>query len=53
MATEKICPICEAEFVFAGDEKLGDEIYCSYCGAPFLLGGGKDPDDWVIEEEDG
>jgi uncharacterized Zn-finger protein len=28
---ETICPYCEAEIPLEGDEKEGDEIYCSYC----------------------
>jgi uncharacterized Zn-finger protein len=28
---ETSCPYCEAEIPLEGDEKKGDEIYCSYC----------------------
>lgn len=28
---ETICPYCEAEIPLDGDEKRGDEIFCSYC----------------------
>jgi hypothetical protein len=31
------CPLCDADLVFAGDEKAGDSILCSFCGAPFIL----------------
>ena len=28
---ETSCPYCEADIPLDGDEKSGDEIYCSYC----------------------
>ncbi len=31
------CPICNADFPLGGDEKTGDEIFCTYCGAPCRL----------------
>ena len=34
---ELTCPICSADFPLAGDERKGDEVYCTYCGAPFRL----------------
>jgi len=34
---EKSCPICNADFPLRGDEKKGEEVYCSYCGAPCRL----------------
>ena len=47
------CPICQADLLLEGDEKPGDEVICSYCGAPSLIAG--DPDDpreWEAEEEE-
>jgi hypothetical protein len=31
------CPICSADIPLSGDEREGDEIYCTYCGAPCRL----------------
>ena len=28
------CPVCSADLLFAGDERPGDEVFCSYCAAP-------------------
>jgi uncharacterized Zn-finger protein len=28
---ETTCPYCESEIPLEGNEKEGDEIYCSYC----------------------
>ena len=39
---EVTCPVCNADIPLGGDEKGGDEIYCTYCGAPCKL---KAPDD--------
>ena len=35
--TELSCPICNADVPLSGDERAGDEIFCSYCGAPCRL----------------
>jgi hypothetical protein len=31
------CPVCNADLPLTGDEKVGDEIFCTYCGAPCRL----------------
>jgi DNA-directed RNA polymerase subunit RPC12/RpoP len=31
------CPICNADLPLNGDERQGDEIFCTYCGAPCRL----------------
>lgn len=31
------CPVCDADLVFSGDERPGDLIHCTFCGAPFVL----------------
>ncbi len=31
------CPVCSADIPLAGDERVGDEIFCTYCGAPCRL----------------
>ena len=28
---ETHCPYCEADIPLDGDEKKGEEVYCSYC----------------------
>jgi len=45
------CPICSADFALGGDEKPGDEVYCSYCGAPCRLLGDPYDDECDLEEE--
>lgn len=50
---ELSCPICNADPPLAGDEKLGESVYCSYCGGPGVLVG-RDKDDmdtWDVEED--
>jgi len=39
MATEVKCPICSADVPLGGDERNGDEVFCSVCGAPLKLQG--------------
>jgi uncharacterized Zn-finger protein len=48
---ELTCPICSADFALAGDEKSGEEVFCSYCGAPCRLTGDPDSDYCKLEEE--
>jgi hypothetical protein len=31
------CPICNADVPTAGDERAGDTVYCTYCGAPLKI----------------
>ncbi len=46
------CPICQAHIPLSGDEKPGDEIFCTYCGAPCRIGGKSDqPEHWEAEED--
>jgi DNA-directed RNA polymerase subunit RPC12/RpoP len=45
------CPICDADLVLAGDESPGDEVFCSYCGAPVLLKpSADDPEEMEAED---
>jgi len=49
---EIACPICDADLLFAGDEKPGDIVVCSYCRAPFTVkGAASDEEDWDLEED--
>ncbi len=51
-APELCCPICQADIPLSGDEKPGDEIFCTYCGAPCVIQGKADsPDSWEAEED--
>jgi len=47
------CPVCNADLPLAGDEKVGEEVCCTYCGAPCILKGkpGSDPSEWELEED--
>ena len=38
------CPVCNADLPLAGDERAGDDVYCSYCGAPLVLRGKPEAD---------
>jgi hypothetical protein len=50
------CPICNADLPLNGDERQGDEIFCTYCGAPSRLTVRPkrmgDKDDELAAEED-
>jgi predicted amidophosphoribosyltransferase len=50
---ELSCPVCNADLPLAGDERVGDDVYCSYCGAPLVLRGkpGADFEDMEPEED--
>jgi len=51
-APDLYCPICQANIPLGGDEKPGDEIFCTYCGAPCVIQGKVDaPDAWGAEED--
>lgn len=45
------CPVCNADLPLAGDEQAGDDVYCTYCGAPLILKGGAEPETWEPEED--
>lgn len=46
------CTVCSADLPLAGDEKSGEEVFCTYCGAPFRLKGNAGEEDCEIEEDD-
>ena len=51
-APDLTCPICQADIPLAGDERPGDEVFCTYCGAPCHIKGDPDaPEDWDAEED--
>lgn len=45
------CPICDADFPLGGDERAGEELFCSYCGTPCRLTADPDSEDCQIEDE--
>ncbi len=50
---ELTCPICQADIPLGGDEKPGDEVFCTYCGAPCKIAGdAASPEDWAAEEDE-
>jgi hypothetical protein len=56
MATKDLsCPICNADLPLNGDERQGDEIFCTYCGAPSRLALKPKkmdaPDEYMAEED--
>lgn len=52
MSRDLSCPICNADVPMNGDEKRGDEVFCTYCRAPLTLkGSGEEPSDMELEED--
>ena len=51
MIKDLSCPVCSADLPLAGDEKKGDEAYCTYCGAPCLLTADAGAEDCSAEED--
>ena len=58
MATPDLsCPVCSADLPLTGDEKRGDEIFCTFCGAPCRLQvrpkskDKEDGDEYMAEED--
>ena len=45
MARETTCPVCNAYIPLESDDKSGDHVFCSYCGARLKLGGDRDDED--------
>jgi DNA-directed RNA polymerase subunit RPC12/RpoP len=48
---ELTCPICSADFLLSGEEKPGEEVFCTYCGSPCRLKGSPYDEACEIEEE--
>lgn len=47
------CPVCSADFPLSGDEKVGDEVFCTYCNAPCRLTRNPKDADCALEEDFG
>ncbi len=48
---ELSCPICNADVPLSGDEKTGEEVYCSFCRAPLTVKQGKEDDELLLEDD--
>ena len=48
---ELTCPICQADMPLGGDEKPGDEFFCSCCGAPGIIAKKAKSDELEVEED--
>lgn len=47
------CSVCSADLLLAGDERPGDEVFCTYCGAPYRVKrAATQEDDCEVEEEE-
>jgi DNA-directed RNA polymerase subunit RPC12/RpoP len=52
-APELSCAVCSADLLLAGDERVGDEVFCTYCGAPFRVKRVASADsDYEVEEDE-
>jgi len=51
MIKDLTCPICSADLPLAGDEKKGDEVYCTYCSAPCFLTANAGTEECSAEED--
>jgi len=46
---ELSCPVCSADVPMSGEERPGEELFCSYCGAPLVLRGASEAD-YALED---
>jgi hypothetical protein len=46
------CPVCNADVPMGGDERPGEEIFCTFCGAPLRLEGNLSGEEECSLEED-
>ena len=46
------CSVCSADLLLAGDERVGDEVFCTYCGSPYRVKRTPSSDsEYEVEEE--
>ena len=50
MATDISCPTCDSELLIQGDEAIGDEVHCGYCGGVYKVIA-KDVERLEVEED--
>jgi transcription initiation factor TFIIIB Brf1 subunit/transcription initiation factor TFIIB len=48
---EVVCPICSADVPLSGDERRGEEIFCTVCGAVLKLTSDAGDEDAEAEED--
>ncbi len=48
---EVVCPICSADVPLSGDEKSGEEAFCTVCGATLKLKASGESEDFEAEED--
>jgi predicted amidophosphoribosyltransferase len=51
MIRDLTCPVCSADLPLAGDERPGDEVYCSCCGSPGKITGNARDENCDVEED--
>lgn len=45
------CPVCNADFPVSGEERAGEEVFCTYCGAPCRLTAAPTEESCEVEED--
>jgi len=45
------CPVCSADLPLAGDERKGEEVFCTFCGAPCRLTANATSEECEAEED--
>jgi hypothetical protein len=51
MARDLSCPVCQADLMLSGDEPAGEEVFCTYCGAPSRLTAPAGSEECEVEED--
>ena len=51
MARDRSCPVCDADLPLRGDERAGEEVFCTYCDAPCRLTAAASDDACEVEED--
>ncbi len=51
MSQEIDCPACDSSILLDGDEKVGDQVFCGYCGAPYTVKEPKDDGELCVEDD--
>jgi len=44
------CPLCDCEVALAGDEKVGEQVFCLYCESPLKLKKTKEDELYLVED---
>jgi hypothetical protein len=51
MPRSQSCPVCNADLPLAGDERKGEQVFCTYCGAPCRLTAAASDEACEVEED--